>query len=76
MPEDYIPTENKICVKSLGFHFANGKVHDTKGEKTKQSTQWREVCQPAMKGVVGTVELELDWDSDQLFWKFEGKRFG
>ena len=41
MPQDYVPVENKICVKSLGFHFANGKVHDTSGDKTKQSTKWR-----------------------------------
>jgi hypothetical protein len=70
MPEDYSPIENKICVKSLGFHFANGKVHDTNGDKSKQSTKWREVCAPAMKGTVGTVELELDWDTDRLYWKF------
>lgn len=33
MPKDYATSENKICVKSLGLHFANGKVHDTNGVK-------------------------------------------
>jgi len=50
-------------------------VHDTNGEKNKQSTKWREVCPPALKGVVGTIELEIDCDADVVFWKFEGKRF-
>lgn len=41
MPLDYLPIENKICVKSFGYHFANGKIHDTNGVKDKQSTSWR-----------------------------------
>jgi hypothetical protein len=44
MPRDYKVVENKICVKSIGFHFANGKVHDTNGVKDKQTTAWRVVC--------------------------------
>jgi hypothetical protein len=31
MPYDFVITENKICDKSIGYHFANGKIHDTNG---------------------------------------------
>jgi len=31
MPGDYEIVENKICVKSIGLNFANGKLHDTNG---------------------------------------------
>jgi hypothetical protein len=55
MPQEFLPIENKICEKSIGFHFANGKVHDTKGVKDKRSTSWRAVCEPAPKGKVGTI---------------------
>ena len=43
MPEDFVAVENKICDKSLGYHFANGKIHDTSGERSKKSTKWRVV---------------------------------
>ncbi len=55
MPKEYAVTENKICVKSLGYHFANGKIHDTKGVRDKQSTSWREVCPPIQPGNIGTI---------------------
>lgn len=55
MPRDYVVSENKICVKSLGFHFANGKLHDTKGLRDKQTTSWREAQEPAAPGTVGTI---------------------
>ena len=47
--------ENKICVKSIGFNYANGKIHDTDGRKERNSTKWREVCAPVPPGVVGTI---------------------
>jgi hypothetical protein len=43
MPEDFVAVENKICDKSLGYHFANGKIHDTAGDRSKKSTKWRVV---------------------------------
>ena len=55
MPKDYVPIEHKICEKALGFHFANGKVHDTKGIKEKKTTSWRAICDPNPKGKLGTV---------------------
>lgn len=33
MPGDYEIVENKICVKSIGLNYANGKIHDTNGVK-------------------------------------------
>jgi hypothetical protein len=59
-PQDFVPIENKINEKALGFHFANGKIHDTKGVKEKKTTSWRAVCEPAEKGKVGTIELSID----------------
>ena len=41
MPENFVPEENKICNRSIGFHFATGKIHDTNGNKDKKVTQWR-----------------------------------
>jgi hypothetical protein len=32
MPKDFIPSANKVCDKSIGFHVANGKIHDTNGD--------------------------------------------
>jgi len=75
MPQEYTPVENKICEKGLGFHFANGKVHDTKGSKEKRTTAWRAVCEPAAKGTLGTIELDVDADNQMIHWKFEGKVF-
>ena len=55
IPGDYVIVENKICVKSIGFNYANGKIHDTNGRKDKNSTKWREVCAPVPPGVVGSI---------------------
>ena len=55
MPQDFVPQVNKICDKSIGFHFANGKVHDTNGLKDKRGTKWRRICDPIPNGKVGTV---------------------
>ena len=76
MPKDYIPVENKICEKALGFHFANGKVHDTKGIKEKKTTSWRAICESNPKGKLGTIELNVDFDNQMVFWKFEGTVIG
>jgi hypothetical protein len=55
MPQDFSAIENKICDKSIGFHFANGKIHDTKGVKEKKTTSWRVVSEPAAKGKLGVI---------------------
>ena len=36
MPIGYTPQANKICDKSIGLHYANGRLHDTNGEKNKK----------------------------------------
>lgn len=41
MPNNFLPIANKVCDKSIGFHFANGKIHDTNGVVDKKSTNWR-----------------------------------
>ena len=75
MSREYNVVENKINGKSIGYHFANGKVHDTNGVKDKQSTNWRSVCDPAPPGTLGLIEMELDYIEEKIHWKFEGKRF-
>ena len=72
MPRDYIPVENKICEKSLGFHIANGKIHDTKGNKEKKTTSWRAVCEPNPAGKLCKIELEVDADKEKVNWKLDG----
>jgi hypothetical protein len=75
MPEDFITTENKICDKSIGFHFANGKIHDTNGEKEKKSTTWRVVTDPLEEGAVGVITLDIDGDNQIIKWKFNDHKF-
>ncbi len=43
MPWSFVPIANKVCDKSIGFHFANGRLHDTNGVLDKKSTAWRMV---------------------------------
>lgn len=57
MPKNYTPIANKVCDKSIGFHLANGKIHDTNGIQDKKSTAWRVVREPAKKGSGGTVTI-------------------
>ena len=76
MPQDYNPIENKICERSLGFHFANGKVHDTKGNKEKRGTSWRAICEPAPKGKLGIIEVDVDVDNQMVYWKVDGQAVG
>lgn len=57
MPEDFVITENKICDKSIGYHFANGKIHDTNGDKEKKSTAWRIVTDETEDGLTGLITL-------------------
>lgn len=42
MPGNFTPVVNKVCDKSIGFHFGNGRLHDTKGKIDKKTTAWRE----------------------------------
>ena len=60
MPKSYTPIANKVCDKSIGFHFANGKIHDTNGIVDKKSTTWRVVREPLKKGINGTIGIEID----------------
>jgi hypothetical protein len=76
MPRGYVPAENKICEKSLGFHLANGRVHDTKGNKERKTTAWRAVCEQTPKGTVGTIELFVDNEARMVYWRFDGKVIG
>ena len=41
IPQDFLPVENKICDKSIGYHVSNGKLHDTNGDKDRKTTIWR-----------------------------------
>ena len=50
MPKDFIPIANKVCDKSIGLHVANGKIHDTNGNKEKKGTNWRAVHAPMKVG--------------------------
>ena len=70
MPKDYTPIEHKICEKSIGLHFGNGKVHDTDGNKNRRSTKWRSICEIMPQGKVGLVEVEINGDEEMIFWKF------
>ena len=57
MPEDVVITENKICDKSIGYHYANGKIHDTNGNREKKSTAWRIVTDETKNGLTGLITL-------------------
>ncbi len=75
MPRNFIPVANKVCDKSIGFHFANGKIHDTNGDKDKKGTAWRAVREPAKKGALGKVSIDIDADLQTIKWKFDGQMF-
>jgi maltodextrin utilization protein YvdJ len=57
MPKSYTPIANKVCDKSIGFHFANGKIHDTNGHLEKKSTAWRVVRDQAKDGSLGVIGI-------------------
>ena len=73
MPQDFTPVEHKICERSIGFHYANGKVHDTNGDKEKRGTKWRKICEPIPAGKVGTIEVDVDVDDQTIYWKLDGQ---
>ena len=73
MSQEFIPLENKICERSIGFHYANGKVHDTNGSKEKRGTKWRVICEPIPKGKLGTIEVNVDVDGQMVYWMLDGK---
>lgn len=70
MPKKYVPISNKICEKSIGFHFANGKIHDTNGLIDKKGTSWRIVREQAKKGAFGKISLEIDNEAQGIKWLF------
>jgi len=49
IPSSFSPVANKICDKSIGLHFANGKLHDTNGRIDKKTTSWRLAKDPLPK---------------------------
>jgi hypothetical protein len=57
MPMNYTPIANKVCDKSIGFHLANGKIHDTSGIIDKKSTAWRVVRDQGKKGSGGLISI-------------------
>ena len=75
MPRTFVPIANKVCDKSIGFHFANGKIHDTNGDKEKKGTSWRVVREPAKKGTLGKISIDVDADEQTIKWKFNGETF-
>jgi hypothetical protein len=72
MPWSFLPIANKVCDKSIGFHFANGRLHDTNGVIDKKSTSWRVVREQIQEGTVGTVTIAIDADTQQMKWSFNG----
>ena len=70
MPQDFEPIENKICNRSIGFHYANGKIHDTNGDREKEKTKWRLARAPTDPGSVGTIEMLVNVDEQLIVWKF------
>lgn len=75
MPKKYLPISNRICEKSIGFHFANGKIHDTNGLIDKKGTSWRIVREQVKKGVVGKISLEIDNEAQGIKWMLNGQQF-
>ena len=73
MPQEFTPVENKLCTRSIGFHFANGKIHDTNGDKEKKATSWRLAREAAQPGEKGILEMVVDVDNQLIKWRFEGK---
>lgn len=55
IPKNFLPVENKICDKSIGYHLSNGKIHDTKEDKEKSVTSWRIVSPPLNGESNGTL---------------------
>jgi hypothetical protein len=72
MPSSFTPVANKVCDKSIGFHFANGRLHDTNGVVEKKATAWRMVREQAKEGTVGVVAITLDVDAQKMQWSFNG----
>lgn len=75
MPYDFVITENKICDKSIGYHFANGKIHDTNGSIQKKSTTWRIVTDATKEGLTGLITLQIDSDAQKINWNFNNHKF-
>lgn len=75
MPSSFKPIANKVCDKSIGFHYANGKLHDTNGVIDKRGTNWRVVREPTAKGVLGKLAISIDADSQKMKWLINGEVF-
>lgn len=75
MPGLFKPVSNKVCDKSIGFHYANGKIHDTNGEIDKRGTSWRVVRDPTPKGVLGKITIDIDADEQKMRWLMNDEVF-
>jgi hypothetical protein len=75
MPATFTPVANKVCDKSIGLHFANGRLHDTDGNIEKKSTAWRVVREQIPIGTVGRISLEIDVEKQSIKWSFNGIKF-
>lgn len=75
MPASFTPIANKVCDKSIGLHFANGRIHDTDGNIEKKSTAWRVVRELIPVGTVGRISLLIDVEKQNIIWSFNGVKF-
>lgn len=75
MPASFTPIANKVCDKSIGLHFANGRIHDTDGNIEKKSTAWRVVRELIPVGTVGRISLSIDVEKQNIIWSFNGAKF-
>jgi hypothetical protein len=75
MPGNFTPIVNKVCDKSIGFHFGNGRLHDTKGKVDKKTTSWRDAREGIPKGTVGCVSLRINLEKQVISWSFNGVEF-
>ena len=75
MPGNFTPVVNKVCDKSIGFHFGNGRLHDTKGKIDKKTTSWRDATQGVPKGTGGIVTLRVNLEKQIMSWNLNGIEF-
>ena len=75
MPIAYTPVANKICDRSIGLHYANGRLHDTNGQKAKKTTAWRQAKEAYKDKEPGCITVEIDADAQKMKWLFNGALF-
>lgn len=75
IPASFSPEANRICDKSIGLHFSNGKLHDTNGRFDKKTTSWRVVKDPLPKQTHGSITMLINSDAQTIQWLFNGQHF-